>query len=137
MELKCGICRVQSCRNEPGSERYPSFCPMAADEIEALHRARTRYEGEDTTRLSLVSAQTEAAGYSKWPRVQEIMDTVHQPFLLPTSQAAAVKSSPQSLHSVQGRVVRRQPAYVAVVLLLLRASTAKPRWPDYRIKRAA
>ena len=42
MELKCSICRVQTCQNEPGSERYPSFYPMAAGEIEALHRARTR-----------------------------------------------------------------------------------------------
>jgi uncharacterized metal-binding protein len=74
VELKCSICRVQACRSEPGSECYPSFCPMAAGEIQALHRARTRYEGEDTKRLSLASAQTEAAGYCKWPRVQEIID---------------------------------------------------------------
>ena len=71
MELKCSICRVQACRSEPGCERYPSFCPMAVCEIEALHRARTRYEGEDTKRLSLACAQTEAAGYCKWPRVQK------------------------------------------------------------------
>jgi uncharacterized metal-binding protein len=74
VELKCSICRVQACTGEPESERYPAFCPMAAGEVEALQRARARYEDEETRRLSIAAAQTEAAGYCKWPRVQEIMD---------------------------------------------------------------
>jgi uncharacterized metal-binding protein len=74
MELKCSICRVQACLHEPGSERHPAFCPMADGEVEALQRARAHYEDEETRRLSIAAAQTEAAGYCEWPRVQEIMD---------------------------------------------------------------
>jgi uncharacterized metal-binding protein len=74
LELKCSLCRVQACRREPGTQRYPLFCPMADEHAEALQRARDCYEDARTQQLALASARTEAAGYCRWPRVQEIMD---------------------------------------------------------------
>lgn len=74
MELRCSTCRVQACTNEPGSQRYPVFCPMAGGEFDALDRARVRYVDQNTKQLAMAAAQTEAAGYCKWPRVQEVMD---------------------------------------------------------------
>jgi uncharacterized metal-binding protein len=74
MELKCSFCPARACTGEPGSARYPRFCPMSGDGGDALDRARTRFEDEETRRLAVAAAQTEATGYCQWPRVEEIMD---------------------------------------------------------------
>jgi uncharacterized metal-binding protein len=47
---------------------------MADERSEALGRARESYDEPQTQGLALASARTEAAGYCRWPRVQEIMD---------------------------------------------------------------
>jgi uncharacterized metal-binding protein len=74
MELKCSICRVQACRDEPGAKVIPSFCP-AAEESEALVEARRIYESDaDLRELAYSAAQVEATGYCRWPRVQEVME---------------------------------------------------------------
>lgn len=72
MELRCAICRVQACSKEPGTEQYPSFCPMS-QHTEALAEARAAYEEEETRELAQAAARTEAAGYCQEPRVEEIM----------------------------------------------------------------
>jgi uncharacterized metal-binding protein len=72
MELKCAVCRVQVCRTEPGSKPYPAFCPMA-QETQALPKARAAYGDGQTRDLALAAARTEAAGYGKEPRVEEVM----------------------------------------------------------------
>jgi uncharacterized metal-binding protein len=74
MELKCSICPVRACTGEPDSGQYPRFCPMSGDGVSVLDHARTRYDDEETRRLAVAAAQTEAAGYCQWPRVEEIMD---------------------------------------------------------------
>ncbi|MFW6083004.1 MAG: DUF1847 domain-containing protein, partial [Chloroflexota bacterium] len=61
------------CSQPPGTERYPSFCPMAQD-TEALPAARAAYESLETRELAQAAARTEAAGYCKEPRVEEIMN---------------------------------------------------------------
>lgn len=73
MELKCTICKVQTCREEPGSKAYPSFCPTA-QETQALTEARAAYEDGETRELAQAAARTEAAGYCKEPRVEEVMN---------------------------------------------------------------
>jgi uncharacterized metal-binding protein len=73
MELKCTICKVQTCREEPGSKAYPSFCPTA-QETRALREARAAYDEAETRELAQAAARTEAAGYCKEPRVEEIMN---------------------------------------------------------------
>lgn len=72
MELKCTICAVQACRQAPGSKTYPRFCPTS-QETGALAEARTAYDEAETRKLAQAAARTEAAGYCKEPRVQEIM----------------------------------------------------------------
>jgi len=73
MELKCTVCRVQTCREEPGSKAYPRFCPTP-QETHALTDARAAYDEQETRQLAQASARTEAAGYGKEPRVEEIMN---------------------------------------------------------------
>ncbi len=74
MELKCSICRVQACREEPGAKPLPAFCP-AATEPGTLTEARQAYQSEGgVQRLARSAAQVEATGYCRWPRVQEVME---------------------------------------------------------------
>lgn len=73
MELRCAICGVGACSREPGSVAYPSFCPMAGDG-HVLSDARATYEDHETRALAQAAARTEAAGYCKEPRVEEIMN---------------------------------------------------------------
>lgn len=73
MELKCAICHVQACTEEPGSQHYPDFCPMS-QETKALPEAREAYEDQDKRNLAQAAARTEAAGYCEEPRVEEIMN---------------------------------------------------------------
>jgi uncharacterized metal-binding protein len=47
---------------------------MAEGHDEALQRARACYDDAGTQQLALAAARTEAAGYCRWPRVQEVMD---------------------------------------------------------------
>jgi len=73
MELKCAICHVQACTEEPGSRPYPDFCPMS-QETKALPEAREAYEDQKMRELAQAAARTEAAGYCEEPRVEEIMN---------------------------------------------------------------
>jgi uncharacterized metal-binding protein len=74
MELKCSICRVQACRDEPGTKVLPSYCP-ALQETSALQDAHAIYHSNaDIRNLALSAAQVEATGYCHWSRVQEVME---------------------------------------------------------------
>jgi len=74
MELKCTICRVQVCREEPGTKPVPAFCP-AVTGLEVLDDARQIYQSDtEAQNLACSAAQVEAAGYCRWPRVQEVME---------------------------------------------------------------
>ncbi len=72
MELRCAVCRVQACCEEPGSKPYPSFCPMSQG-TQALAQARAVYGDQETRALAQAAARTEAAGYCKETRAEEIM----------------------------------------------------------------
>lgn len=75
MELKCAVCQLQACREKPGSKPYPRFCPMAPEnESQALPEAQAVYEEQETRELAQAAARTEAAGYCKEPRVEEVMN---------------------------------------------------------------
>lgn len=74
MKLQCATCRVQSCREAAGGSDPPSFCP-AVGAPEVLARAREVYRSEPATReLAAAAARVEAAGYCRWPRVEEVME---------------------------------------------------------------
>ena len=72
MELKCATCRVQACRAEPGTRGYPAFCPTE-QATEVLREARQVYNDEETQKLALAAARTEADRYPLEPRVEEVM----------------------------------------------------------------
>jgi uncharacterized metal-binding protein len=74
MELKCTVCRVGACSAEPGTKPYPTFCPMASQSQLLAEVQQTYLTDEETRRLAVAAAQVEAAGYCRWPRVQEVME---------------------------------------------------------------
>jgi uncharacterized metal-binding protein len=70
----CATCRVVACNAAPGSKPVPKSCPTPA-EAELLDGVRTRYlADDDLRRMAVESARTEAAGYCRSTRVEEIMD---------------------------------------------------------------
>jgi uncharacterized metal-binding protein len=73
MELKCTVCKVQVCREEPGTKTHPRYCPTS-QETRALDEARAAYEEAETREWAQASARTEAAGYCKETRVEEVMN---------------------------------------------------------------
>jgi uncharacterized metal-binding protein len=73
-ELSCALCGLRACASEPGDKKYPSFCPMPVEGEELASAERRYLDDEDLRRLARESARTEAAGYCRNTRIQEIMD---------------------------------------------------------------
>jgi uncharacterized metal-binding protein len=78
MELRCALCGVRACSDEPGTTDYPNYCPMHAGpstEIahDVLRAARAAYGDPETRQLALAAARTEADRYPLEPRVEEVM----------------------------------------------------------------
>ncbi|MGB9722781.1 MAG: DUF1847 domain-containing protein [Chloroflexia bacterium] len=72
VELNCAGCGIHACRLEPGAKPYPASCPIVLQE-EALTSARERYTMPTERALALAAACTEAAGYCRETRVEEVM----------------------------------------------------------------
>jgi len=73
-KLRCAMCGVWACSAEPGTQKVPPFCPMSTEEA-VLSRAEETYLNQVELReLALAAARTEAAGYCKEPRVEEVMN---------------------------------------------------------------
>lgn len=70
----CALCNVEACSTEPGTKNTPVFCPMLAEGKTLEDVERMYLEQEGLRRLALESARTEAAGYCRATRVEEIMD---------------------------------------------------------------
>ena len=70
----CVLCGVKACTAAPETKDPPAFCPMPA-EPELLAEVERAYVSDpQLRRIAVESARTEAAGYCKATRVQEIMD---------------------------------------------------------------
>ena len=70
----CVLCGVKACAAEPETKSPPAFCPIYA-EPELLAEVERLYLSDATLRrMAMESARTEAAGYCKVTRVEEIMD---------------------------------------------------------------
>ena len=70
----CVLCGVKACTAAPTTKAPPGFCPMPA-EAELLSDVERAYVSDpQLRRIAVESARTEAAGYCKATRVQEIMD---------------------------------------------------------------
>jgi uncharacterized metal-binding protein len=70
----CVLCGVKACTAEPDTKTPPSFCPMPVETALLQEVERQYLEREDLRRLALESARTEAAGYCRSTRIEEIMD---------------------------------------------------------------
>jgi uncharacterized metal-binding protein len=70
----CSVCRVKACDAEPGAKTPPSVCPMPAEPALLAEVERTYQENDGLRRMAVESARTEAAGYGRATRVEEIMD---------------------------------------------------------------
>jgi uncharacterized metal-binding protein len=73
MELKCASCAAQACYAEPGTAEYPDFCPIPTS-ADVLTRARRVYDDETIRIVAAEAARTEAAGYCRETRVEEVMN---------------------------------------------------------------
>jgi uncharacterized metal-binding protein len=72
--LKCAFCGLRACAAAPGSKAEPPFCPAPRQEAE-LMKAEKRYFSDDHIhRIAVESARTEAAGYCRQTRIEEIME---------------------------------------------------------------
>lgn len=70
----CVMCAVRACSAEAGTKKPPAFCPMLV-ETELLEEVERAYlEQEDLRSLAVESARTEAAGYCRTTRIEDIMD---------------------------------------------------------------
>ena len=70
----CALCAVQACSAEPGVKQPPAFCPMPV-ETELLDQVAQLYrDSDEVRRLAQESARTEAAGYGRTTRIEDIMD---------------------------------------------------------------
>jgi uncharacterized metal-binding protein len=72
--LCCPLCGVRACTLEPDTKKLPSFCPMAVESEQLAAIEQTYLEDEELRQLACESARTEAAGYCRNTRIQEIMD---------------------------------------------------------------
>jgi len=71
---ECALCGVKGCMSEASTKRLPDFCPMPV-ETELLEAVERSYlENDDLRKLAVESARTEADGYCRRTRVEEIMD---------------------------------------------------------------
>jgi uncharacterized metal-binding protein len=70
----CVLCGVKACTAEPDTKTHPPFCPMSAEAELLAEVERTYLTRDHVRRLALESARTEAAGYCRSTRVEEIMD---------------------------------------------------------------
>jgi uncharacterized metal-binding protein len=68
----CAHCGAHSCGEEPGTTAYPASCPIVRQE-EVLAAAHERYQEPATLALAQAAARTEAAGYCRETRIEEVM----------------------------------------------------------------
>jgi len=68
----CVHCGAHACQVEPDTAVYPESCPIVCQE-EALTAARRRYQEAGLRALAQAAARTEAAGYCRETRIEEVM----------------------------------------------------------------
>ncbi len=69
----CAHCGIDSCREEPGAKRQPTSCPVVGHEA-LLEEIRCEYRDNPELReFAAHAARTEAAGYCRQTRVEEII----------------------------------------------------------------
>lgn len=70
----CAYCGTIACEYEPGTRRPPKFC-ISVEEADLLAEIEKRYTNNDETqKIAIAAAQTEASGYMRRTRIEDIMD---------------------------------------------------------------
>jgi uncharacterized metal-binding protein len=70
----CTLCGVKACTAEPETKTPPGFCPMPQEPALLTDVEQAYLTDPNLRRMAVESARTEAAGYCKATRVEEIMD---------------------------------------------------------------
>ena len=70
----CALCGVKACTAEPETKTPPGFCPMPQESALLADVEQAYLSDPNLRRIAVESARTEAAGYCKATRVEEIMD---------------------------------------------------------------
>jgi uncharacterized metal-binding protein len=70
----CSTCRIEACNQGPGAKTPPGFCPMLTEPQLLSEVEQVVVEDGQLRRMAVESARTEAAGYCRSTRVEEIMD---------------------------------------------------------------
>jgi uncharacterized metal-binding protein len=70
----CVLCGVKACTAEPETKAPPGFCPMPQEAALLTDVEQAYLSDPNLRRMAVESARTEAAGYCKATRVEEIMD---------------------------------------------------------------
>ena len=71
MSYTCADCTVYACRKE-NSETMPKNCPMRNKDI--MDKALEIYKSPELNKFYITSAEIEAIGYCKWPRLKETIE---------------------------------------------------------------
>jgi uncharacterized metal-binding protein len=72
--LMCAFCGVRACAAAPESKAKPPFCPAPRQEAELMNAEKRYFSDDHIHRIAVESARTEAAGYCRQTRVEEIME---------------------------------------------------------------
>ena len=72
--LMCSFCGVRACAAAPESKVKPPFCPASRQEVELMNAEKCYFTDDHLRRIAMESARTEAAGYCRQTRVEEIME---------------------------------------------------------------
>ena len=67
----CADCMIHACEQE-NHEQLPKNCPIRRQEL--MEASFAVYEKEEFLRFYQVSAEVEAAGYTRWPRLKETIE---------------------------------------------------------------
>jgi len=71
--MRCANCGAYACMSGE-SNRQPRDCPMST-ETKLYQESKEAYKKDpETEKIALVSAWTEASGYGRWSRIEEIME---------------------------------------------------------------
>ncbi len=70
----CALCGVKACSVEPGTKTPPTFCPMPLESELLAQVERVYHENDELRKLALESARTEAAGYGRATRIDDVME---------------------------------------------------------------
>lgn len=71
MSYTCADCTVYACRQEDHS-KMPKNCPMLDKEL--MDEAVAVYKSPEMNQFYITSAEIEAIGYCKWPRLKETIE---------------------------------------------------------------